>query len=117
MLKRLNEIPTAVETAPSEVTSVAASIDEQGAHTATEGKIESDSESESTEEIDLDELGKGESIGAWFDGDTKSFLISLAVHVALILALASVPMIAAPETFALLIQSLPVSEMAKGMTP
>lgn len=71
-------------------------------------KVLSDDECAETELEEDDE--EEEERGSWLDGDTKSFLISLVVHVALIVGLASVPIIASPQSLALLIQSVPVPE-------
>lgn len=68
-----------------------------------------DDDSEDSEDDDSDEDDEEES-GSWLDGETKGFLISLSVHIALILMLATIPIIADPETLATLIQSVPIEE-------
>ncbi|MFO0924590.1 MAG: hypothetical protein U0905_19140 [Pirellulales bacterium] len=59
-------------------------------------KVLSDDECAETELEEDDE--EEEERGSWLDGDTKSFLISLVVHVALIVGLASVPIITSPQS-------------------
>lgn len=53
-----------------------------------------------------------EDSGSWIDADTKSFFVSMLVHVAVIVGLASYTVVTQPEVLQILIQSTPPAEEA-----
>ncbi len=110
MLKRPNdsELSTQGESLPGDasvVTATIASVPPTASSVSkpnvSQASVDSDVESEDDDPLPARH---------WLDGDTKSFLISLGVHVGLILGLASIPILSSPESLAVLLQSVPVVE-------
>ncbi len=94
-----------VSTAQASSAAVVASPSAPSAGLPTDSEEAVDAELVDTEEEDDDEDSTG-----WLDRDAKGFLISLAVHVALILSLAAAPVIVQSEMVSMLIQSTPIDE-------
>ncbi len=90
-----------VSTAQTSSAAIAASpaVPSAGLATASEEAVDAD-----LVEIEEEEDDEENSTG-WLDRDAKGFLISLAVHVALILSLAAAPVIVQSEVVSMLIQS------------
>lgn len=64
---------------------------------------------EAIEEDSIEELEEdGDAV--WFDSETKSFLVSMLVHVVVVVGLASYSVVSQPEIFALFIASQPIVE-------
>ncbi len=68
-------------------------------------EYEDDDEEEDEDDSELQDVAE-----SWLDSDTKSFLISMLVHVGLIVLLASITIVSQPELLTVLIQSEPVAE-------
>ncbi len=110
MLKRPNDSERSIqeESVPADAPVVTAAIVSKplAASSNTESNLAQDSVDNDVESEDDEPLPARH----WLDGDTKSFLISLGVHVGLILGLASIPILSSPESLAVLLQSVPVVE-------
>jgi hypothetical protein len=65
--------------------------------------------SESSENVDEDSPDEVDE-GTWFDADTKSFLISMFVHVAVVVALASFTVANNPEVYRIFLSAAPMDE-------
>lgn len=74
---------------------------------AQDANSDNDGEDEDEDE-DEDEENDVESV--WFDPDTKSFLVSMLVHVLVVIGLASYTVVSQPEILALFIESQPIVE-------
>ena len=64
-------------------------------------------DSEGDEDLDGEDL---EEAGSWFDGDSKAFLASVAVHVLVVVGLASITIATQPQLLSVLINSEPLTE-------
>lgn len=75
---------------------------------ATVAQDDNSNNDEEEEDEEDDEENDVESV--WFDPDTKSFLVSMLVHVLLVVGLASYTVVSQPEILALFIDSQPIVE-------
>lgn len=61
-------------------------------------------------ETDEDSEDEEDEPGSWFDPETKSFLVSMLVHLTVIVGLASYTVVTQPEILRVLIDSAPIAE-------
>jgi hypothetical protein len=73
-------------------------------------QIADDEASSLDEESDEDSEEEDDENGSWFDPETKSFLVSMLVHLTVIVGLASYTVVTQPEILRVLIDSAPIAE-------
>ena len=81
-------------------------VDEDGNRDEQDNSFDNEEEDEDEEDDDED----GDVASEWFDADTKSFLVSMLVHVLVVVGLASYTVVSQPEILALFIESQPIVE-------
>ena len=69
-----------------------------------------DGDDDSDEDDDDDEEDDIEGKSGWLDPETKSFLISMVVHVVIVLGLASYTVVSQPENLSIFIESEPIAD-------
>ncbi len=83
-------------------------VEEYGDAEIGDGEISGEQTEEDLVEEDADEEYVAEE--TWFDADTKAFLVSMFVHVAAIVALASFTVASNPEMYRVFLSSAPIDE-------
>ena len=118
MLKRLRQriqdhIPeSAEERGLKSMPDDALSLNEFDPTDAGDFEDSEDGEDLDGEDLDGEDLD-GEDLdgaGSWFDGDSKAFLASVAVHVLVVVGLASITIATQPQLLSVLINSEPITE-------
>ena len=85
-------------------------LSQNAAHSLNEFDPEDEDDyedSEDGEDLDGEDL---DVAGSWFDGDSKAFLASVAVHVLVVVGLASITIATQPQLLSVLIDSEPIVE-------
>lgn len=112
MLKRpqTNDLQSETPTGVSPDGELESSLQAATAENAELGAdAELDAQDENTEDDEDDEEGDSED-AVWLDTETKSFLISMLVHVGIIIALASYTVVTQPDILAIFIESQPIAD-------